>query len=180
MKKKLIIIRGPSGIGKSTITNSLCQQLRKETKRIAFVPVDLTLSDLLVSSYKMTRDERSDLIQENTESLVRNFLQRNYTVITEGMFYKNHKGAHTLERMIKLGKEYRAKVIIIELEADVEEIVRRVRKRAKENKNHDNNLSRTRERYEGFMRTRHRRAITLQVKGKTAKQVAKEIVERVQ
>ena len=76
---KVIIINGPSGVGKSTISHILSRSIRKG------VHIDVDILRHLVTNYSLTR-EQINLAYRNAASLTDNFLAAGYTVIIDGVF----------------------------------------------------------------------------------------------
>ena len=121
VKKKLIIIRGTSGVGKSTVAKLLAEKLKSEHKNLVLIPFDLSMA-YLIKNLKTFNQKTVNLMQKNTEDLIKNFLEEGYTVITEGIFYKKYLRKLSLKRLLSIGKKYSAKTIVIELESDIKTI----------------------------------------------------------
>ena len=175
--KKLIIIRGASGVGKTTVAEKLANELK--IKKLARVPVDITPSRLVVNPYSINRDEMAKLTQDNSESLVKNFLSEGYTIIIDGMFYRKHKGRNSLKRLLDIGKKNKAKTYVIELDADKEDVLERINQRSKTDKKSDNDAKRVLDRYERFSKTRYKESLVIDTKGKNVDKIIKEILREV-
>lgn len=174
MVKKLIIVRGPSCVGKSIVSKELSRELKKKCKKLALIPVDLSISKLVIKLDKF--DEKfSKLKQKNTEDLVNNFLSNNYDVVVEGLFCKTSNGKYYLDKMLSIGRENKAKISVIELHASFETIKQRIKKRSKENPKHDNNLKNSKRRYDSFMKYPYKKAIKIDTENKSIKSIVKEI-----
>jgi predicted kinase len=76
---KVIIINGPSGVGKSTISHILSRSIRKG------VHIDVDILRHLVANHRLTREQVA-LAYRNAASLADNFLAAGYTVIIDGVF----------------------------------------------------------------------------------------------
>ena len=175
--KKLIIIRGASGVGKTTVAEKLANVLK--VKKLARVPVDITPGRLIVRPYSIDRNEMAKITQENSESLIKNFLSEGYVVITDGIFYRKHKNKNSLKRLINIGKKNGAKTYVIELEADINDVVERIRQRSKTDKKSDNNFKRVKERYEKFSKTKYKESILIDTKRKSVNKIVKEIIQNI-
>lgn len=79
MSRKIIIINGPSGVGKSTISHILSRSIKKG------VHIDVDMLRHLVANPRLVR-EQIDLAYSNAAALADNFLNAGYTVIVDGVF----------------------------------------------------------------------------------------------
>ncbi|MGK0209615.1 MAG: tRNA uridine 5-carbamoylmethylation protein Kti12 [Patescibacteria group bacterium] len=105
--KKLIIIRGPSGVGKTTISRRVVEMIKEKIPRFAYIQADRTIREFLQSiQYQKDRNNLGTLQQKNTESLVSNFLKENYTVLLDGMFHRKVEDKTSLDRLIKIAKTH--------------------------------------------------------------------------
>jgi archaellum biogenesis ATPase FlaH len=173
--KRLIIIRGASGAGKSSIATLLVKKLGNKT---AHVPVDITPFSFMVDYLKIPHVKMSNLSYDNAECLVRNFLKANLSVVTDHMFSRYTKNKSRLEIMIRIGKRNGAKVIVIELIADLSTLERRAKKRARY-EDVSNKFKKIGKRRKKFLRTRHKGAIQIDTNNKTKYQIVNEILEKI-
>jgi predicted kinase len=81
--KRIIIVNGPSGVGKSTISNILSREVKRG------VHIDVDILRHLVANYRLTH-EQVHLAYRNAASLANNFLDAGYTVIVDGVFPTGH------------------------------------------------------------------------------------------
>lgn len=79
MSRKIVIINGPSGVGKSTISNILSRSIKKG------VHIDVDILRHLVANSRLVR-EQIDLAYRNAAALADNFLGAGYAVIVDGVF----------------------------------------------------------------------------------------------
>lgn len=80
-RKAIVIINGPSGVGKSTISHILSRSIRKG------VHIDVDILRHLVARHTLAHEE-VHLAYRNTAALADNFLAAGYTVIVDGVFPK--------------------------------------------------------------------------------------------
>ncbi|MCW8966465.1 MAG: ATP-binding protein [Candidatus Pacearchaeota archaeon] len=178
MKKKLIVIRGPSGVGKSTISKLLSTELQKKNKKVCLISIDLTLAKMFPNPREAPKDSR-ELMQLNTETLIDNFLSKGYIVITEGQFHRTHNKIKSLDRLIKIGYKHKAKTIVVELTSDINTILKRIKIRSKKNSKHDNNLEHAKKRYKRFSKTTHKDSIQIDTRNKIPEKIVEEIIPRI-
>ena len=172
--KKLIIIRGASGVGKSSVAELLARKLGKGT---AHVPVNITLFDLIIDYLKFPHTKMINLSYDNAEALVRNFLRANFTVVTDHMFARTTNKKSRLEKMIQIGKRNKAKVYVFELHADLSMVRSRAKQRARQT-DIKTNYKKIDSRYKKSLRTRHKNAIIIDTADKSVNQTVNEIMKR--
>jgi len=63
--KKLIILRGPSGVGKSTVAKILAKKLGKTIEKLAIIPIDLGIEKLIINRPKIFERKFSEIMQKN-------------------------------------------------------------------------------------------------------------------
>jgi len=80
-RRKIIIINGPSGVGKSTVSHIFSRDIRKG------VHIDVDILRHLVANHRLTHDQVR-LAYRNAAALANNFLAAGYTVIVDGVFPK--------------------------------------------------------------------------------------------
>lgn len=126
MKRFVIIINGPPGVGKSTISHAVW----KKIPRTAIISLDEI--KWLISDYK---SNSFDLILANkvANSMAKEYLNKKINVIVEKAFceYKY------VEPFVKLAKRFKSKILIYNLEAPLNIIKKRARQRPKTNLKHD-------------------------------------------
>jgi len=177
--KKLIILRGPSGVGKSTVAKILAKKLGKTIEKLAIIPIDLGIEKLIINRPKIFERKFSEIMQKNLVCLVNNFLSMEYTVIVEGLFYKTYNKLYSLQELISIGKKQKAKVIVIELQSNFKTIEERIKLREKENPKHDNKIEHARKRYNLFMRKLHLNAIKIDTEEKSPEKIVGEIISKI-
>jgi predicted kinase len=78
-QKKVIIINGPSGVGKSTISHIISRDIKKG------VHIDVDILRHLVANHRLTHAQ-VHLAYRNAAALANNFINHGYTVIVDGVF----------------------------------------------------------------------------------------------
>ena len=179
MKTKVIIIRGPSGVGKSSVSRLLVDKIGQKIKRLAYLPVDVSIHPFMKNYSNLPRKERGDIMQENIELIFDNFLKRKFTIIVEGGFHRKHNNETAMGRLMKIAKKHKMGVTVIELHAPLEILYKRVEKRKKENAYAWNNPKETEERYHRFMKSRHKEAIVIETENKSPEKIVHEILNRI-
>ena len=125
MKKErgyFILIRGPLGIGKSTISQKLCKRLRA-----TYFSMDLILDELHLESYPSAECiPAKNFIKANEHilSLANALLEKGKIVVFDGCFY--HK-----EQIVHLFNHLKGKGIVFDLKALLEVCIVRDRGRKK-------------------------------------------------
>ena len=97
MKKnrKLIIIRGPEGIGKTTIARGLAEHYRKQQKNIAVISADYFFRDII------NENETNDLLTFNAIRVLTEFyIENKFDVILEGKLTTRDDSKNTLLKQI--------------------------------------------------------------------------------
>jgi len=127
MTQHLIIIRGPPGIGKSTIAKSLGQKLKG---LVSIIDVDVLRWNFIAKRTKSFNDH--NLVYKNLYNLVINSLQENSQVIMEGILAgKDDKGRLRIEKYNGFNKQ-NTKVTRIFLKADKSVQNKRLQSRKKQ------------------------------------------------
>ncbi|MBN1376756.1 AAA family ATPase [Candidatus Woesearchaeota archaeon] len=121
---KLIIIRGPGGASKSTVSKIIAEKLREKNK-VAVINADLFYWD--ISGEETNRD----IIYEAIRRLEDLYLNNNYNVIIEGIMSSKKDNELRIERFIEFGKKYNIDIKLFFLNIPKEESEKRVRKKAK-------------------------------------------------
>jgi predicted kinase len=116
---KLIILNGPSGVGKSTIALRLQQELPSS----ALIDVDELRR--AIPDYRERRKESLMLAYEKTAEAIEDHLRNGQNVIID----KAISGADILDSFIEIGKRYDAEIYEILLFADKETIQKRADER---------------------------------------------------
>lgn len=112
---KLIILNGPSGVGKSTISVLLRQKIQDS------VIIDVDELRRSVPDYKERREESLRLSYEMTRDLIDSFLKEGKDVIID----KAISYADTLESLVTIGRENNAEVFELLIFADKETVQQR-------------------------------------------------------
>jgi len=101
MTQHLIIIRGPPGIGKSTIAKGLAKKLNGI---VSVIDVDVLRWDFIPKRTKSFNDH--NLVYKNLFDLVKNSLNENLNVIIEGVLAgKDNKGKSRIDQYNKFIKK---------------------------------------------------------------------------
>lgn len=124
--KRLIIIRGSGGSGKTTVTKILAENLRRMGD-VAVLPVDLFNFDI------SGRRPKGDIVYEVLNNLSLFYLQREHDVIIEGILIaQKDNGELNLNDIVKRAKGKGAKVYVFKLIGDLEVLAEREIKKFKE------------------------------------------------
>lgn len=116
---KLIILNGPSGVGKSTIALRLQQELPSS------VLIDVDELRRAIPDYRERRKESLMLAYEKTAETIEDHLRNGQSVIID----KAISGADILDSFIEIGKRHDAEIYEILLFADKETIQKRADER---------------------------------------------------
>ncbi|MFT4343788.1 MAG: AAA family ATPase [Candidatus Woesearchaeota archaeon] len=173
--KKLIILRGPSGVGKSTVIKEL---LLHFGKNVAYIPVAHTTYSLIPEEIEFASDNLINLMHDNADDLVRNFLKANYTVLTDAIFYHKTNNKSRLDRLVKIGQRNNAKIYVFDLEASLPTLLSRAKKRARP-KDVSTDFALIKKKYITFSRNRYKNAIAVSTDNKSVKKIVEEILSYV-
>ncbi|MDO8593755.1 MAG: AAA family ATPase [bacterium] len=115
MTLKLILINGPAGVGKSTIS----ARLHAELPNSSIVDID----DLRrkIPDYRERREESLRLSYENAETVVKNTLSSGRSVIIDKAIFDTS----VLDTFIEIGKNYNAQIWEFLLFAEKETLIER-------------------------------------------------------
>lgn len=116
---KLILINGPTGIGKSTIAQKIHQSLP-----LSFL-LDIDAQRRYISGYREYRGESLDLVIKLSLAIVENYLQSKHDVVIDKVL----TDVEVAERFLELGRKYDATVFEFVLNADKETLVARAEER---------------------------------------------------
>ena len=116
---KLILINGPTGIGKSTIAQKIHQGLP-----LSFL-LDIDAQRRYICGYRERRGESHDLVIKLSLAILENYLQSKHDVVID----KFLTDVEVAERFLELGRKYNATVFEFVLNADKETLVRRAEER---------------------------------------------------
>ncbi|MCF7816100.1 MAG: ATP-binding protein [Candidatus Pacebacteria bacterium] len=116
---KLILINGPTGIGKSTIAAKLHQALP-----LSFL-LDIDAQRRYISGYKEHREESRELVTELSLAMVENYLQSGHDVIIDKVF----TDAKISDAFLERGRKYNATIFEFVLNTDKETLVARANER---------------------------------------------------
>ncbi|GGI15965.1 AAA family ATPase [Gottfriedia solisilvae] len=114
----IYIISGPYGVGKSTVSNALAQEIEEA----ALIEGDL-IKLMFRGKIQPPREEMRAIIWKNILSLTRNFLENNINVIIDYVVYSE------LEWLDKHLSDLNVKIHYVVLRADDETIIRRLNQR---------------------------------------------------
>ena len=116
---KLILINGPTGIGKSTIAGKIHQTLS-----LSFL-LDIDAQRRYISAYKEHRDESLDLVLKLSCAVIESALQNGRDVVIDKVL----TDTEVSERFLELGRKYGATVFEFVLNTDKETLVARANER---------------------------------------------------
>ena len=116
---KLILINGPTGIGKSTIAGKLHQVFP-----LSFL-LDIDAQRRYISGYKENREESGELVVRLSLAMVENYLQNGHDVIIDKVF----TDTQATDRFWKLGEKYDADTFEYVLNADKQTLIARANER---------------------------------------------------
>jgi|GEM_PF-6703022 len=100
-KQNLIIITGPSAVGKTAVAKELCKKFKKSVRLDIDRVKHFVASGFDYSNGKIGR-EQWDLCTKNIIQLTQSYLKSGYTVIIEGVLMNN-------ENWQKIFKEFKSK-----------------------------------------------------------------------
>lgn len=177
MKRHLVIIRGPSGVGKSTVAKEVVERLGSGT---AYVTPDITTEHLMRHNEHLTAPTRKiiGLIYDNAEHLVNNMLAFGFSVVTEGMFSFKDKSRTRIQRMVGIGKKHGASVLVFDLNASLSTLQKRAKRRGRKD-DKMTNYALVDQRYKTFSRDQYKNSIKLDVAKMTQDQIVDEILKRI-
>jgi len=113
MNKRLFVLTGPAGVGKSTTANALAEKIEK----CAHVSGDVISHMCISGREKPWESERAcHLVWNNMKALSENFMNDGYDVIMDWIMFENDV-KHHLEAFVKSGVEVR--YIILWADEDV-------------------------------------------------------------
>ena len=116
---KLILINGPTGIGKSTIAQKVHQTLP-----LSFL-LDIDAQRRYISGYKEHRKQSGDLVLKLSLAMIENYLQNGHDVIIDKVF----TDSQVSDKFLELGRKYNATVFEFVLNADKETLIARANER---------------------------------------------------
>ncbi len=116
---KLILINGPTGIGKSTVAQKIYQ-----ASPLSFL-VDIDALRRCISGYREHKDESRELSLLVSESITETYLKSGYDVIIDKVLIDTE----TVNRFIEVGKKYGADVHEFVLNASKDLVIRRAEER---------------------------------------------------
>lgn len=162
-------------MGKSSVVKELLKNLDES---YAYIPVAHTTYSLLVKEPSFARDDLIDLMQDNIDSLANNFLRKNYNVITDAIFYHKTKNTSRLKTLIEVGTKNNAETLVFDLIANLETLLERAKKRGRD-KDIKTNFELIKNKYIKFNENRYEKAIEIKTDNKTIKQIANEILKKI-
>lgn len=116
MSKFVVVVNGPSSIGKSTVGKELAKII---SKKVAFVERDVLR--WFVVNYSVKAQKEFDLANKNLCCIVDNFLANGYNVIISGVFDKKEH----LTDLCEVSKKNDAKFLFITLDAPLGVVMKR-------------------------------------------------------
>jgi len=163
-------MRGCPAVGKGTIAIELADKLRG---RVAKLTLDDFQWDQTVTKKRTKKD--FEVSFKNYLSVLENYLRNNYNVISEDVwlrYYGYPDKSTDINKVIKLGKKYKAKIILILLKAKWNTIKSRnsVRHRIMKEKE-------LKDLYEKIYSRKIKDELIVNVDGKSVKQITNEILK---
>jgi predicted kinase len=116
---KLILLNGPTGIGKSTIAHKIHQVLP-----LSFL-LDIDAQRRFISAYKEHREESLNLVLKLSYAIIDSALQNGRDVVIDKVL----TDIEASERFLELGRKYGAVVYEFVLNADKETLIARANER---------------------------------------------------
>ena len=116
---KLIIINGPTGIGKSTVAKKIHDKLP-----LSFL-LDIDAQRRYISDYRKNRKESSELSFVVSRAIVDEYLKSGHSVIIDKVIFKTT----TISDFIELAKKHNAKVYEFILNLDKKTLINRAKER---------------------------------------------------
>ena len=118
----VIIIRGPGGAGKTTISEQLAEKLR-ETRKTALIASD--------TFYWGTSgvEKNEDIIYEGMARLTEMYLSYDYDVIVEGILSSKDNDILRIRKIISLGEKMKANIILFYLNVNIDESQKRIKEK---------------------------------------------------
>lgn len=170
-----ILIRGPSGVGKSTIARKLAKKLPQKT---AHINVDVFPHELIVDWEEIPITERLDIMYENAYFATELFLKKDYNVVIDGGFSIGEDFT-LLRKFLELAKRYNKKPEVVELIASLEELINRAKKRNRL-EDTENNFEIIKHRLNSFVESNLKNKILINTDKKKTEIIVLEILKRVQ
>ena len=162
MKQKLIIIRGNSCSGKSTIAEKLRKEFKNQ-KRVAIIHTTIFYWEIVLG-------DDPKIAMENTKRILDNYLKNGYNVILEGtLSFKDKKGDLYIDNFLRIAKNYNVSTKQFFFKADFCELKKREKKRRKIS------IKRLKESYNKTSKTIRKKEIIIDTTGKSIRQVVNEI-----
>ncbi|MEX0598396.1 MAG: AAA family ATPase [Candidatus Paceibacterota bacterium] len=116
---KIIVINGPTGIGKSTIASKIHQDLP-----LAFL-LSIDEQRRYISHYRENRIESRDLVHKIALDIVNNYLQTGNDIIIDGVI----TDIEFIEKIIQIGQKHNAQIFEFILNSDKDTLIKRAKER---------------------------------------------------
>lgn len=165
---KLILIRGPAGTGKSTVSKLLQKKLGEKTALIEMDHLYYTV---------LQNDVNHKMVLDAVISMADVFLKNNYNIIFEGVFtVPFNKQTNKLEhdQIFKLAKKYNIDLKIIFLDVSLETAIERDKMRYGSKKLRKDYVSKL---HAKTRARRHEREIVVNTENLTPLQIANRIIK---
>ena len=160
--KRLIILRGPSGAGKTTVTKIIRKKLKGKTAVLCSDPFYHGIC---------IREQNKDVVYGALYLLTGHYLKNGYNVILEGVLSSKKNKKLRIDKFKRLGKRYGARVTMFYLNVDVRTAVKR-RKR----KEYVMTPRYVKKIHSMSIVSKHKDDYEVDVKGKTPRKIANEIM----
>ncbi len=117
----LLVLRGPGGAGKSTVSKKLVEHLR-ETRKVGLIEADSFYWDIA------GRDPNPDIMYEGLRRLADLYLSKNYDFVIEGILTAKDKfGIPRINDLVRTAQTYDTKTGFFHLYASIDLLRERVK-----------------------------------------------------
>ena len=120
----VVILRGPSGVGKSTISRHIQEKLGANW---TVIDVDKLKHYMPLKEGKTNRGERTEIAHDVSRYFAKRMYEKGYDVILEEMYRQEHNDA-----LVDFLKTNSMRYLKVFLSAPIEDLIRRSREREKD------------------------------------------------
>jgi predicted kinase len=164
-QKFLLIIDGPMGSGKTTVSTLL----HKKLKRTAHIGLD-RIKWLISDFKKVTAD--NDIVRNIILAMTKEYLRQGINVIVEQGMTKER-----IENLTKIAKKYDARLLGYQLDAPKEVLFNRIAERQKLNKKTTVSKARIERNYQFHLQNKYTGLVLLDTEKLNAQQIANRILK---